>query len=594
MFVPERAVVLQAHTLGNMEGTTSDKAGDKSVAQYYKGQSVVYKELEGRKWRAAIVVSVARNGDAVKLLWHNGKNICDIDANVHLVREPSEEQRIELQSQWEELKQHRAVEDLVVEHEPLYRFLQRRNYKANVVKEKHVRLLTWNVKHYGATPERVRTRDPDERERLSRERASHDDERARNLVEVLHQSRCTIAMLQEVAKSADLEALCRLLDERGGHEGHNANAGGEWRATPVVGEHAMLFRRSALAEALGCPSPATLRVECDVYARGETLSPAFRGATDWASLQPRFDFAMQGASAARLPAVFFAYDGEEPSGGSHDGGEGNGGKGNGGEGKGDEGTTASSRRRSARTLAVVSVHLAFGVGGKSETRSRQLEQLASLVPGGGYDPSSCLFALLGDFNSNASVAARGHDFASSEVGDATMAALNAHSAGHVLALAAGKKTSIGGERFDEIVCHRRALGRRHAHVFPQRDQLISHMRAALPEAEQEAAKNLTIAFSNIFSDHLPVFVDLAFSDTPTANNDGGGGDGGGGDGGGGDGGGAGDDDDALDEAVVRLTCKTCAAGKGCRWRGRTGHLPKSAERDNGTEVDNPDVVGGSE
>ena len=243
---------------------------------------------------------------------------------------------------------------------------------------------------------------PRARARLSRERASHDDERARNLVEVLHQSRCTIAMLQEVAKSADLEALCRLLDERGGHEGHSPNAGGEWRATTVVGEHAMLYRSGSLAQALGCPSPATLRVECDVYARGETLSPAFRGATDWARCS-RASTLPRGASAA-LPSSSRTMA-RSPAAAAMTAAKGMAAKGDGGEGKGDKQRGGGGGAR-ARSRWVV--HLAFGVGGKSR-RAAGSEQLASLVPGGGYDPSGCLFALLGDFNSNASVAAQGHD-----------------------------------------------------------------------------------------------------------------------------------------------------------------------------------------
>ena len=45
--------------------------------------------------------------------------------------------------------------------------------------------------------------------------------------------------------------------------------------------------------------------------------------------------------------------------------------------------------------------------------------------------------------------------------------------------------------------------------------------AAVPEVEQEGASKLSMAFNNIFSDHLPIFVDVEFKQpapapTPTS------------------------------------------------------------------------------
>lgn len=511
-----------------------------------KGQRLVYKELQGRKWRAAIAMSVARNGDAVKLLWTDGRTVSDHDASVALVRSPTAAEEADLEAHWELLLDE-STDDATttVEHEPLHVLLRRRNHKANKVGPRHVRLMTWNVKHFGATAARLRVRDRNERARLLQQREAHDDERMRNIVEVVFQSRCALVVMQEIAREADTAALCALLDERVGRQGQRC-----WHATEVVGEHAMLYDRNTLAAALGCSEPDGLSIECGLYDRGTTLSDAYRQATDWDAVAPRFDFALGGASDARLPAFFFARDASHPSG---------------------------------RSVAICSVHLAYGRAGKSDTRERQLAQLASLMPGGDYEPSRCLYALLGDFNSNASVAERGHDFASSAVGDAAMACANSHASGHVLALAAGKKTSVGGERYDEMIVHGAALGRRHAHVFPPRERLVPHMQAALPVEEQQSGASISTAFFNIFSDHLPVYCDLEFvsAGTVASSTDA--------DGEVADGGevAACCEEASLDggeRAATKIacppalsqtdiTCKRCSVGKGCRWRGKPGHLP---------------------
>jgi hypothetical protein len=315
------------------------------------------------------------------------------------------------------------------------------------------------------------------------------------------------------------------------------------------------------------------------HTRDKTLSAAFRASTDWGGGEPRFDYAMQGASAARVPSLFFAHDQSQPAG---------------------------------RSVAICSVHFAFGPGGTSDTRERQLAHLASLMPGGRYDPRRCLYALMGDMNSNASVAQRGHDLASSELGKQLLASINASSSGHTLALKPGKVTSIGGERYDEIIVHEAAFGSRTAHVFPTHDQIGERqMRAALPVEEQEEYKSVHMAFCNIFSDHLPVYVDLEFeagaaakghpaskrsvqaeapkealstprgakaaaevtakapakapakeartktAKAPAAAKK--------------------EHETALGKVAVSvpgITCKSCLAGKGCRWRGRDGHLPE--------------------
>lgn len=495
-----------------------------------KHAKVLYKELNARKWRSAVVLNVARNGEGVGLLVRIRQSTTKVDdCSIHLVRTPTEEEAADAErlSEWDALladeriagiaSSTEAAPPAVMPHEPLHVFLRRLGYKAPRVGPKQLRLLTWNVKHYGAAHARPRTRDRDERERLERMRAVHDDERARNLVEVIFQSRAHVVVLQEISAVADLARLCQLLEEREDDETRRKreSAGGaaqqrtatppqaaaaaalhlhvdvctggsrvdvrltpaRWRCTAVVGEHAMLYRAEDLARAVGCESVDELQVECGLYRRAQTLSRRFRAAFDWDG--PRFDFGMQGASAARPPALFFA-------------------------------CRADDEPHAGRALGLCSVHLAFGKGGKSETRERQLENLGSLMPGPSYEPARCVFALLGDFNSSASVGERGHDFASHAAGADALARINAASRdGHVLALQAGSKTSVGGARYDEVVVHAATLGRRHAHAFPRAEQLpLERLRASLPEEEQAEGAGVAMGFANIFSDHLAVYVDV--------------------------------------------------------------------------------------
>lgn len=59
-------------------------------------------------------------------------------------------------------------------------------YRAKKVGDGHVRLMTWNVKHYGAKPTlSLRDRDAEAREHLQTNAVVHDRERALNLVEII-------------------------------------------------------------------------------------------------------------------------------------------------------------------------------------------------------------------------------------------------------------------------------------------------------------------------------------------------------------------------------------------------------------------------
>ena len=141
-------------------------------------------------------------------------------------------------------------------------------------------------------------------------------------MEIIFESRARLVVLQEISKTADMGFLCRLLEKRYGRvEAGEYGPDSKfqvWHSTDVVGEHAMLYQPALLAAALDCDT-AALKVEYGLYNRAKTLSKAFRAATDWgrsgsgsgSGVKPRFDYTLQGATAARLPAVFFAHAGTE-------------------------------------------------------------------------------------------------------------------------------------------------------------------------------------------------------------------------------------------------------------------------------------------
>ena len=127
-----------------------------------KGERVVYREQGAHKWRAAIVLVVHKGDTGVKLRYTtDGKHHLDCEASVHNeVREPIADEAIELKRHWDYLSEVAAdkVEELVETHVPLYQQLQSLGFKANKVAG-DLRLMTWNVKHWGAAAPRDRTRD---------------------------------------------------------------------------------------------------------------------------------------------------------------------------------------------------------------------------------------------------------------------------------------------------------------------------------------------------------------------------------------------------------------------------------------------------
>jgi hypothetical protein len=332
---------------------------------------VVYRALQGRVWRAAVVWTAYRCGRVVKILYtRNGKQFVEENVMVELVNQPiqvlSEAEVKKRIPHWKVLQQdleyrlsktcskdHNRGDDPTVDHMPLYIFMQTKNYKAHPISKGTLRLGTFNIKHFGAkkTHTGMNTRTGCDREGCARaslcdnckeepERMKiHDDERARNLVEVIHQARCSVVFLQEI--SADTDLLCGLLEKRHGVR---------WSSTKIVGEHAMIYQCALLASFLECGEDE-LKIEYALYSK-TPLSSTFKKATRWGDFQKgdvqkprkkvgRYDYGMQGLGAARLPALFFVHNGQPH--------------------------TSDSTFRS---IAVCSVHLAFG---QPEIRKRQLE-----------------------------------------------------------------------------------------------------------------------------------------------------------------------------------------------------------------------------
>ena len=198
-----------------------------------KGARVTYKAQGNRKWRAAIVESIGRgrNSEGVKLWVHNGANRMN-DENVHvtLVKDPSELPEADRPpaDHWDALARYAekfSKKTTVNYHEPLWHFLQH-CYPANPrSSQNQLRVMSWNVKHFGAEHKKKPTlataearADPEERQRqlreLEQQQHAHDEERRRNLAEVILLSRASLVVLQEVSRTANLTELCRLLDER--------------------------------------------------------------------------------------------------------------------------------------------------------------------------------------------------------------------------------------------------------------------------------------------------------------------------------------------------------------------------------------------
>jgi endonuclease/exonuclease/phosphatase family metal-dependent hydrolase len=413
-------------------------------------------------------------------------------------------------------------------------------------------------------------------------------ERAHNIAEVIHQSRCTLVVLQEIGTGKGfigLPDVCKLLDGREGRDGL-------WKCTKVDpevhGEHAMLYREDVLAKVLRCKEEMSPVLDpSGLYNRDLTLHLAgspFQVAYDWKSIRDRTDYKFykksdavkpEPAKAARLPAFFMVHNGQPVD------------------------------SSSFRSVAVCSVH--FASNKSPDTREQQIKNIWSLLPGPRYDPSRCLFVLMGDFNSDVD------DFECSQQAETALKKIKekadiaaaefpshwkfcAHTQTGTMLTPTGK-----GKRYDEIlvhVTHDQSMDQR-AHVFPNRSLVtLEVMYAALPLHIQEHISQLSSSrareveifekFQNyVLSDHQALYVDLEFSADAVASDDS-------------DhegahiGGGKAADpsgittpattkkqnermpgqavEDIQKELFPSIKCKHCLAGKGCQYAGKEGHL----------------------
>uniref|UniRef100_A0A7S2CEE5 SAP domain-containing protein n=2 Tax=Florenciella parvula TaxID=236787 RepID=A0A7S2CEE5_9STRA len=345
--------------------------------------------------------------------------------------------------------------------------------------ERRLRLGTFNVCHLGggANP--------------------NPPEKIRNLAAVIRRSLSDVVVLQEVSTNAD-ETVALLAAEIGGGDWGFRLSDATGGSGPAKGEcYALLYNRTRVETVLGGEVPA---VESFMYNRRDTGHAAFRREAEWGTAQ-RADFSFAGASAARLPGFF---------------------------------RLASC---SGRSLVVATVHTAFS---DAATRRQQFRALGSLLPSKPLDCSRCVFALLGDFNSNASNTegmTSSASFAQTKFGQALADELtqrcrfsnvsNHHDA-----------TSWGGAHYDEAYVQADAVGSRHAHVYPIQRRIAALAREAVrkrrpggggggpvaaaadlnpldvftpPELRPERGSIHHKTFDScVFTDHLLVFVDVEF------------------------------------------------------------------------------------
>jgi hypothetical protein len=77
-------------------------------AGHRKGDRVVYKELTGRIWRAAIVMNTARNGLSAGIYCYK-RRVCEHpNVVVELLRVPSDQEKVNLADHWARIEDYAA------------------------------------------------------------------------------------------------------------------------------------------------------------------------------------------------------------------------------------------------------------------------------------------------------------------------------------------------------------------------------------------------------------------------------------------------------------------------------------------------------
>ncbi|GMI07611.1 hypothetical protein TrLO_g8279 [Triparma laevis f. longispina] len=369
---------------------------------------------------------------------------------------------------------------------------------ARKTKKSHLRIATFNVCHLGgcaSTPGSSggRTTRSSSR-RLPREKVL-------NLAATVRGSLADVVVLQEVNTGAH-EAVSSVA----------AEIGPGWRveltaATSTSGHgakecYALIYNEARVEEVLGGAGAVagtvdkTVRAKSFMYDRGNTGDAAFRNDAGWGN-EPRVDFTFDGASGARLPGYFRLH---------HAG--------------------------SKRSIILATVHTAYD---NSTVRALQFSSVKSLLPQLPVDSGRVLFALLGDFNSDANnTLGMSSSVSFSDTAQGKKLEQNLKECSFVNVSNPSDATSIGGFHYDEIFVQEATRGRRDAHVFPTKSRFVALANYAggglkgnatalqldpvevftpvdlRVEASKQKLPNFT---SKVFTDHFLVFVDVEFTET---------------------------------------------------------------------------------
>ena len=462
----------------------------RASVKYKKGDKILFQQSRQHSTRAGYIYSSSKSGGYELRLCHSGgaitrqKNVSEVDARsqIRLV-DPDTAEFKKFHCDFRALDEdvakgkNKACDDdggVAAEEEapfrPLREALAAERYLPEAPKGPKLRLATFNVCHLGSS-------------------GSAPPEKVQNLAAVVRGSLADVVVLQEVSSRGKAAVQC--VAEATGEGWRYCLSGLTGDSGPAAGEcYALLWNEGRIFRSLSGDGEATGKdevvAEDFMYNRRDTGNAAFRRAVGWGSDQ-RADFTFQGASAARLPGYFRLY------------------------------LKTHSRERS---IVVGTLHAAFT---DRDTRRRQFAALGSLLPSEPLDVEMCIFALMGDFNSDAH--AEGMTSFSQTAAGLRLAETLQSQCHFTSMLDDGNATSIGGTHYDEVFVQQEALrGTRKAKVYPTFERFIAlgggegqalttftppTMRAA-PECS--ASQVLATFKKHVFTDHLLVYVDVCFQE----------------------------------------------------------------------------------
>ncbi|GMH71918.1 hypothetical protein TrST_g1493 [Triparma strigata] len=482
-------------------------------------ECVYYKEPRGRIWRAAIIASVARQSSTPYTLQvrRNGTVASERKVSRELLKrvDPEAEEYREYEEDFKVLadvlareKKKKKTKDeaedssaqaqaeSVIPYLPLHEALE--GEKVAKKKPQMLRIATFNVCHLGGVHVPPVDRDRDGVTTRGPKKLSW--EKVLNLAATVKGSLADAVVLQEVDTGARAAVSCVARE-----------IGPDWRVVLTGATsnnptshgakecYALIYNESRVKEVLGGAGAAaegSLRVQSFMYDRMNTGDSAFRSDAGWGNGN-RADFTFAGASGARLPGFFRIH---------HSGSE--------------------------RSLVLGTIHAAFS---NADVRELQFKAIKSLLPET-LDSGRVIFALLGDFNSDATNTrnmASSVSFADTAQGSAFAEDLKERS--FVNVSSPNNATSIGGMHYDEVFVPSAVHGRRHAHVFPTRprfealaayakngsgdggggageqfDPKVVFTPVEMRSRNSSKTDELTTFNSEVYTDHFLVFVDLEF------------------------------------------------------------------------------------